>query len=407
MKKHHFIIGLIFFLGNLSITLYGQTTTEKLNQTLSLTFQNSNIPGMAIAIVSKDKILYQNQFGYADIVAKTPFTQNTIQNIGSTSKTFIGMAIMQLVDQGKLTLDTKINTVLPFKVTNPYHPEQELTIRQLATHTSSIKDRTFNYDLKAYVSDDNAKGNRKGLPFINKVQFKRMLKNEDIALETFLENTLNKKGKWYKKKNFHKHAPGTKEEYSNIGAALAGYIVELVTGEKYADYVVNHILKPLKMDASGWTIGAESQTNFAKRYIKGTPVPTYHLTTYPDGGLYSSVADLSTYLMAMIRGYKGEGKLISQAAYQQMMSNQFEQGPIANSIEEGAGRQGLFWDVFDKGTKGDVGHNGSDPGILSFMYFNPEKGVGYLFLTNTGSEGDDIQSLLKMWESMVKYSKEF
>lgn len=407
MKKPHLIICLLIFLAYLSITLNSQTTTEKLDQTLSSTFQNSHIPGMAVAIVSKDEILYQNQFGYADIAAKIPFTQNTIHNIGSTSKTFIGMAIMQLVAQGKLTLDTKINEVLPFKITNPYHPEQEITIRQLATHTSSIKDRTFNYDLKAYVSDDNAKGNRKGLPFIYKIQFKRMLKNENIALGTFLENTLSKKGKWYKKKNFHKHAPGTKEAYSNIGAGLAGYIIELVSGEKYADYVVNHILKPLKMDASGWTIGAESQANFAKRYVKGTPVPTYHLTTYPDGGLYSSVADLSTYLMTMIRGYKGEGELISQAGYQQMMGNQFEQGPIANSIEKGAGRQGVFWDIFDKGTTGDIGHNGSDPGILSFMYFNPEKGLGYLFLTNTDSSGDDIQSLLKMWESMVKLAKEF
>jgi len=407
MKKIYSIICFVIFFGNLAITLNSQTTTEKLNQELNTIFQNSNIPGMAVAIVSKDNILYQNEFGYADVAAKIPYTKNTIHNIGSTSKTFIGMAIMQLVEQGKLTLDTKINEVLPFEITNPYHPEIAITIRQLATHTSSIRDRNFNYGLKAYVSDDDIKGNRNGLPFISKIQFKRMLKNEDIALGEFLQNTLTQKGKWYKKKNFYKHAPGTIEEYSNIGAGLAGYIVELVSGEKYADYVVKHILKPLKMEATGWTIGAASQSNFAKRYIKGIPVPTYHLTTYPDGGLYSSVADLSSYLMAMIRGYKGEGALISPVSYQQMMSNQFEQGPLANSMEAGAGRRGIFWDIFDKGAKGDIGHNGSDPGILSFMYFNPDKEVGYLLLSNTDSAGDDIQEILKIWQLMVNYSVEF
>ena len=302
MEKDNLIIYFLFFVSLSFTTLHSQSTTEKLNQALSETFQNSNIPGMAVAIVSKDKILYQNQFGYADVANKTPFTQNTIHNIGSTSKTFIGIALMQLVEQGKLTLDTKINDILPFKVTNPHYPEIAITIRQLATHTASIKDNNVNYNLRAYVSDDDAKGNRKGLPFIYKIQFKRMLKNEDIGLGAFLQNTLAKNGKWYRKKNFYKHAPGTKEEYSNIGAGLAGYIVELVSGEVYADYVVNHILKPLEMDASGWTIRAASQANFAKRYIKGTPVPRYHLTTYPDGGLYSSVADLSTYLRSVIRG---------------------------------------------------------------------------------------------------------
>ena len=407
MKKMYYIICFVLFVGNLPISLNSQTTTEKLNQELNTIFQNSDIPGVALAIVSKDKMLYQNEFGYADVAAKTPYTQNTIHNIGSVSKTFIGMAIMQLVEQGKLTLDTKINEVLPFKVTNPYHPEIAITIRQLATHTSSIRDRNFNYSLKAYVSDDDTKGNRKGLPFISKIQFKQMLKNEDITLAAFLQNTLTKKGKWYKKKNYHKHAPGTTEEYSNIAAGLAGYIVELISGEKYADYVVNHILKPLKMKATGWTKETTNQALFAKRYIKGVEVPDYHLTTYPDGGLISSTADLSTYLRAMIRGYKGEGELISPASYQQMMGNQYGQAPLVHSIIEKGDKRGVFWDILSKKKNGDIGHSGSDPGILSFMYFNPELGVGYLLLTNTDSSGEDIQSVVKMWRTMIKYRAEF
>ena len=403
MKKRSTIICFFIFLGNLPLALNSQTTPNELHQALNNIFQSSNMAGMAVAIVNKDEVLYKNQFGYADVASKKPYTHNTIHNIGSTSKTFIGVAIMQLVEQGQLTLDTKVNDILPFKVTNPHHPESAITIRQLATHTSSIRDHHFNYALRAYTSTDATKGNRKGLPWIYKIQFKRMLKNEAIPLGVFLENTLSKKGKWYKKKHFYKNAPGTTEHYSNIGAALAGYIVEIVSGEKYADYVVNHILKPLKMEATGWTAATTNTSLFAKRYVNGTAFPDYDLTTYPDGGLISSPADLTTYLMAMIKGYQGESQLLSPASFQQMMRNQYAQAPLANSIQKTEGRNGIFWDIFAKKGKGDIGHNGSDPGILTFMYFDPASGIGCLLFTNTDAEDKAIKQVLQMWEVLIKY----
>jgi len=208
MKKITHILYPVFLILLLSIHCISQNMIDTLDHELSKIFTESSIPGMSVSIVNHEKILYQNSFGYADLEAKKAYTENTIHNIGSTSKTFIGISIMQLVEQGKLDLDTDINTILPFQVNNPYHPESIITVRQLATHTSSIRDRTFNYELKSYVSNDREKGNRKGLPWRNKFHFKRMLKNEDISLQTFLENTLSKKGKWYKKKNFYKSAPG-------------------------------------------------------------------------------------------------------------------------------------------------------------------------------------------------------
>lgn len=394
-----------FFFSFISTSLNGQTITEKLNKKLTATFNSTEIPGMAVAIVNKDEILYQNQFGYADLSSKQPYTQQTLHNIGSVSKTFIGVAIMQLVEQGKLSLDTKINDILPFKVVHPYYPETAITLRQLATHTSGIRDRDFNYSLRAYVSTDNTKGNRKGMPIKSKIQFKRMLKNPDIPLAQFLENTLAKKGQWYRKKNFYKNAPGTTEKYSNIAAALAAYVVELVTGEKYADYVQQHILNPLKMTASGWSPETVNQSLFAKRYIRNTPVPNYHLTTYPDGGLISSTADMTTYLQAILKGYAGESTFLSPASFQTMLTNQFEQSPLASSITNAEGRSGIFWDIFSKKGEGDIGHSGSDPGILSFMYFDPTIGVGFLMLTNTDS--DNIKEVLKMWFSLLEYKKEF
>lgn len=406
MKKYSLAVTIFILTIIIGTTLKGQTATEELDQELTKTFQSTNIPGMAVAIVNKDKILYQNEFGYADLSTYAPYTQHTIHNIGSLSKTFIGIAIMQLVEQGKLTLDTKINDILPFKVVNPHHESLDITVRHLVTHTSTIRDRIFNYGLRAYVSDDNTKGNRKGLPLKYKIQFKRMLKSEQVTLGQFLENTLSKKGKWYRKKNFYKYAPSTEENYSNIAAALAGYIVEVITGEKYADYVVNHILQPLGMTASGWTYESIDQSQFANRYMKGNPVPNYRLITYPDGGLISSVADLSTYQMAMIKGYYGECNLLSATSFQTLMTDQFSQPPLAQSIKTYERRYGVFWNIFGTKGPGDIGHGGSDPGVLSFMFFDPASGLGCLLLTNTEADTHH-EEVVKMWELLIKHREGF
>lgn len=403
MKNIYFII--YFFLFNLLFNspLSSQSTIDKLNQELIEVFENSKIPGMSVSIVNQKKVLFKNAFGYADLKTKKPYTEHTIHNIGSTSKTFIGISIMQLVEQGRLDLDTDINTILPFTVINPYHPETVITIRQLATHTSSIRDRTFNYELKSYVSNDREKGNRKGLPWRNKFHFKRMLKNEDISLRAFLENTLSKKGKWYKKKNYYKTAPGTTENYSNIGAALGGLIVEIISGEKYADYVMNHITKPLGLTHTTWTKDSSDTALFAERYINGVAVPDYHLITYPDGGLISSASDINTYLIEMIKGYKGKSQLLTAESFTTMMSNQMMKSPLKKSMTEQVDRSGIFWDIFGSEGTGDIGHNGSDPGIVTFMYFDPESGNGCLLKSNIDADDKHFKDVIKMWKILIKY----
>ena len=80
-------------------------------------------------------IVFQQSYGYADIASKTSFTNLTVQNIGSVSKTFIALALMQNVDKGLRNLDENINKYLSFKVNNPYFPDQPITLRQLANHT--------------------------------------------------------------------------------------------------------------------------------------------------------------------------------------------------------------------------------------------------------------------------------
>lgn len=401
-KSFWFLTILVLILPNLN----AQTAKEDLDQTLIQTFQQHQIPGMAVAIVDKDQILYQNAFGYADIASKKPYTQQTIHNIGSTSKTFIGIAVMQLIEQGKISLDTKINDILPFSVHHPKFPKTEITVRHLVTHTASLHDHYKSYSLKAYTSTDATKGNRKGLPLIYKIQFKASQKNQNLPLGTYLQNVLSKKGKWYRKKNFTKKEPGTHYHYSNIGAALAAYIVEIVSNTPFDQYTQKHILQPLQMNASGWKEESVNLDNFASRYIDQTAIPKYKLTSYPDGGLISSCEDLSQYCKSMIGGYQQGNKVLSASSFQTLMTNQFDKTPLATTIQSKDKRIGVFWNIFGSEGIGDIGHSGSDPGILSFMYFDPVSGIGCILLTNTDSHKDHPK-VVELWEVLISHRSNF
>ena len=158
------------------------------------------------------------------------------------------------------------------------------------------------------------------------------------------------------------------------------------------------------MTASGWTPESVDQNQLASRYLKGKAVPDYYLITYPDGGLISSAADLSTYQMEMTKGYYGESKLLSPASFQTLMGSQFEQPPLAKIIQNFERRYGVFWNIFGDSGVGDIGHSGSDPGILSFMYFDPISGIGCVLLTNTDSDTHHAE-VVEIWQILIKYRK--
>ena len=100
--------------------------------------------------MNENETIYEKGFGFVDKTTEKAYSKHTIQNIASISKTFLGLALLKAQELGKLHLDEPINKYLPFKVQNPYYPEEEITIRQLTTHTSSITDSKY-YDQKSYV----------------------------------------------------------------------------------------------------------------------------------------------------------------------------------------------------------------------------------------------------------------
>ena len=187
--------------------------------------KESGLVGLGATVVDSTGIRYAHGFGFADKDRKLPYNENTIQNIASISKTFIGMALLKAQEMGKLDLDDPVNKYLPFKVVNPRFPDQEITLRQLSCHTSSIRD-TEAYDQWSYVlKEAMSKESRELLE--NYENFNHP--DNAIPMEEFFKRVLTPEGAWYSDDVYMDSKPGTKFEYSNVAAALTAYALERAT----------------------------------------------------------------------------------------------------------------------------------------------------------------------------------
>ncbi|WCM28476.1 beta-lactamase family protein [Sphingomonas sp. QA11] len=320
----------------------------------------SHVPGFCVVMFDADHMIYEKGFGFADLAARRPYTVTTVQPIGSISKTLIGMALMKGVERGWFKLDDDVNTILPFPVRNPAFPDRPITLRQLATHTSGIVDRETVY-AASYVPGDR----------------------NPLRIDAFLKSYFSKDGKTYSKRNFAATAPGSTYAYSNIGATLAAYAVEVKAGESYADFTRKTFLQPMGMKSSGWT-DAETGADHAILYgEKLKPYPLYTLATYPDGGLRTSCTDLARLVTAVLKGRAGEDGILKASAIAALLKPEFAAGEIPAGLSAKEPNQGIFWQYRREGT---IGHFGGDPGVTTFMGIDPKTNIGRIVLANVGGE---------------------
>jgi CubicO group peptidase (beta-lactamase class C family) len=376
---------------------------DSLKTELDKIYEKDQFVGYSVAIVNDKGVLYQNGIGYANAESKEKYTEHTIQNIGSISKTLVGVALLKAQELGKINLDDPINKYLPFKVDNPYFPFDQITIRNLATHTSTITDNKF-YLKRNYILKPNQ----------NLVGLKLALEDEQVFnsndsllnMSSFLQNVLAKDGKWYSEEDYLKYKPGEIFEYSNVATALAAYIIEVATGEPFNEFTNKHILIPLKMNSSGWKFHEIDFTKYSRLYHKPyEPLPFYSLITYPDGNFITSANDLSKFLTELIKGYSGNGTLLSKESYdeyykQQLKAANFRKRNVQNPYSDEY-NIGIF---IGFSVAGNIGHTGGDPGVASIMFFNPQNKIGRILLVNTNindKKGND--QFYAIWNILEKY----
>jgi CubicO group peptidase (beta-lactamase class C family) len=373
--------------------------TEKLTELSKTTCFN----GFGIALANDKEILYQNGFGITNFETKQKYDENTVQNIASVSKTFIGLAILKAQELGKLKLDDPINDYLPFKVINPYHPDTPITIRHLTTHTSSIND-TEGYLTNAIVLKDTTNLANHLKIDISPTKFNPP--SAKISIEEFLINILDSNGKWYVEEGFLENEPGAIFNYSNIGSTLAALVLEKATGTAYDEFTTTYILEPLQMNSSGWSFSAIDFSNCTHTFQnKTTPYPYYSLNTYPDGGMLTTSSDMSKYIFELMKGYFGKGTILSKESYKEYFTPQLK---AENFIDRSTSEYSDEYNMgitMGFGSTGNFGHTGGDPGLFSVIWFDKDSKVGRYFIVNTECDNKEFGNSQKaIYDLLDEYS---
>lgn len=390
--KVKFALTTIFLTTSIFCTsILGQSFNKEIPKTAIDSFIQSKmneagIVGIGASIIIDKKEVWTNGYGYADKEAKVPFTPSTIMNIASISKTFTGVCIMKAVEEGKVSLDEDINNYLPFKVINPNFPSEKITLRHLATHTSGLTDRYPFYSDSTYYYDKKTE-----------------------PLGEFLKNYFVQGGKHYSKDNFLNARPGQSRDYSNIGAGLAGYIIELRTGKVLNEYAKQHIFKPLKMNNSGWALNEIDLSMHTKLYDKKgqdiMQIPLYEMTTYPDGGVRTSVQDLSKFFISLLNdGKYKKTRILKTETVKEMLRFHHTEKNKPENVNIKKLNQGIFWATKLSATR--IGHNGTDFGVRTFMLSDLNREFAVIIFFNTSLEEKDEIKYLDIYEALYKYAQD-
>lgn len=313
--------------------------------------KSGEIAGADIVVVKDGQVLFEKGYGLADVVKKTPMDPaRSLIRPGSTSKLFTWTAVMQLVQAGKLDLDRDVNDYLDFKI--PHKNGQAITLRDLMNHKAG-----FEEGLKGILSTD------------------------PHGLETTEQ---------YLKKHPRPllFTPGEVPAYSNYGAALAGYIVERVSGEPFERYVERHIFLPLGMTHTTFDqpLPDRFRPDLAQGYMtaSGSPHDYELIVTRPAGSVTSTADDMARFMIAhLAQGRVGDYQMLSPET-EKLMQSPSEAGLAGFATMA----HGFFWDVHNGRTV--IGHGGDTIVFHTEMDLIPQAGVGIFYNFNSRGAQDAV-----------------
>ncbi len=368
-----------------------------IDETIKSLLADNPVPGMAVAIISnpENPVIWSKGYGVKNIEAASPLTENTSFWMGSVSKSVMGGAIMIAQESGFLSLNDDVREMVStsggFGINNP--DSRPITLKHLATHTSGIIDDGDKYYCTYFVNNDD--GTQTKLVNLFDVGV-TCPEDGPSTLSGFLAAYLDAGGIYYDAaENFSSAVPGEMFEYSNIGAGLAGYTLELATGQTLAEFAAEQIFIPLGMANTSWRYDDLDSDNVATPYAvdeeKVIPLPNYELATWPDGGLRSSASDMALVLSTIMN----EGKFGRSDA------SILQQRSVAEMLTPAADGYGLFWGVdiaFEYGGEEHmlVGHSGGDPGAFSYIYFDPAQNIGIVIIAKGDDDEVDEQAIIDL-----------
>jgi len=311
------------------------------------------VPGLSIAIVFDQEIVWAKGYGYSDVDREIRATPATVYRIGSVTKLFTSTAILRLRDEGKLRLDDPVSLFLPwFHIRNPFPDAPEITIRQLLTHTSGLpREADFPY------WTDHIFPTR-----------------EELAAAVADQGVVN--------------PPETTYHYSNLGMALLGEVVTEVSGQSWADYVQEQILDPLGMLSSSGAPGEELLRRRATPYMMRAADGERSVFDYYDTGairpaanMVSTVEDLARFAsLQFFDGPAGGNRVLKGSTLREMQRVHW----VYDSF---SGGRGLGFGVSHRDDKNFVGHGGWIGGNRTYLFLAPSEKIAVVVALNADDGG--------------------
>lgn len=315
-----------------------QATIKMLDEFIRREMEDKNLPEMAIALVENQRIVWQKGFGYSDPKAQTSITTDTVFRFGSVSKLFTDIAVMQLVEQGKLDLDTPVTHYLSdFKPRNSF--KKPITLRQLMSHRAGL---------------------------VREPPIGNYFDSSDPTLKKTIES-LNETSLVY--------APETRLKYSNAGIATVGYILENTQKQPFADYLQKTLLEPLGMKNSNFQPTPDITKNLAKAEMwtvfgKTYDAPTFELGIAPAGSMYATTGDLAKFASAIFAADNNSpDAFLKKDTLEKMWKPQFAESGQKNGA-------GIGFFISDLEGHHQVGHGGAIYGFSTQLSMLPNDKLG-------------------------------
>jgi CubicO group peptidase (beta-lactamase class C family) len=335
-------------------------TLEELRQAMKEVVDKEHVPGAGVALVANGELLWCGGIGTADIAANRAVNCDTEFRVGSISKTFVALALLKLQEEGKINLYARLQDVAPeIPFTNRWEATHPIRVVNLLEHTAGFDDMEFSevYNLR----------DRYDFPLFD--VFKR-----------------------FRKPQVSRWPPGTHMSYSNPGNAVAGYLIEKVTGKPFDQYIRETILRPMGMEKADYPFTEANKPLLAIGYDGNPPNALGYPLIYlrPAGDLKASPGELAKLVQFLLRRGRTEGgQLVKPESILRM------EAPETTLAAKSGLRLGYGLANYSSVEGGVVthGHSGGIDGFISTYRYMPEQNWGYVVLLNSSSSGRPLNDL--------------
>ena len=348
-KKHLLCVGLLIWVNALSAVAAETNSLSKLQSDIESVLKDTKTPGAAVAIISHGTNEWLVGLGQADVAANLPVTPDTLFRLGSVSKGFVAVALLQLQEAGKLKLTDPLRQWAPdIAFVNPWEATDPVRLVHLLEHTSSWDDM----HLREYALNDPA-----------------------MTLDGALAyGASSRVCRW---------PPGDRMTYCSSGAGVLAAVVERASGERFENYVRTNIFRPLHMDGAGYLDTPDVERRLAKLYHADgvTPYPYWHFGLWPTAGLNASARDMANYVRFCLQ----RGSLDGAQVLQKESVDRMERCETLPSAKLGhvAGYGLSNYEI--PGRFVYHGHRGAVMGCITEMGYLPDQDCGYVVMINSGS----------------------